>query len=32
LKEKMLAEMLEELVSVIEADSQRKAFVFARTL
>jgi len=32
LKEKMLAEMLEEMVSVIEADSQRKAFVFARTL
>lgn len=32
LKEKMLAEMLEEMVSVIEADSQRKAFVFARKL
>ncbi len=32
LKEKMLAEMLEEMVSVIEADSHRKAFVFARTL
>jgi hypothetical protein len=32
LKEKMLAEMLEEMVSVIEADSQRNAFVFARTL
>lgn len=32
LKEKMLAEMLEEMVSVIEADSQRNAFVFARKL
>ena len=32
LKEKMLAEMLEEMVSVIEADSQRKTFVFARKL
>jgi hypothetical protein len=32
LKEKMLAEMLEEMVSVIEADSQRKVFVFAREL
>ena len=32
LKEKMLAEMLEEMVSVIEAGSQRKGFVFARTL
>jgi hypothetical protein len=32
LKEKMLAEMLEEMVSVIEADSQRKVFVFARAL
>jgi hypothetical protein len=32
LKEKMLAEMLEEMVSVIEAESQRKAFVFAREL
>ena len=32
LKGKMLAEMLEEMVSVIEADSQRKAFVFARKL
>ncbi|HEX6625616.1 MAG TPA: hypothetical protein VF064_18010 [Pyrinomonadaceae bacterium] len=31
-KEKMLAEMLEEIVSVIEADSQRNGFVFARTL
>ncbi len=31
-KEKMLAEMLEEMVSVIEADSQRNAFVFARKL
>jgi len=28
----MLAEMLEEMVSVIEADSQRNAFVFARKL
>ncbi len=32
LKEKMLAEMLEEMISVIEADSQRNAFVFARKL
>jgi hypothetical protein len=32
LKEKMLAEMLEEMVSVIEVDSQRNAFVFARKL
>ena len=32
LKEKMLAEMLEEMVSVIEADSLRNAFVFARKL
>lgn len=32
LKEKMVAEMLEEMVSVMEADSQRKAFVFARKL
>lgn len=32
LKEKMLAEMLEEMVSVIKADSQRKTFVFARKL
>lgn len=32
LKEKMLAEMLGEMVSVIEADSQRNAFVFARKL
>lgn len=32
LKEKMLAEMLEEMVSVMEADSQRNAFVFARKL
>lgn len=32
LKEKMLAEMLEEMVSVIEADSHRNAFVFARKL
>lgn len=32
LKEKMLAEMLEEMASVIEADSQRKMFVFAREL
>ncbi len=32
LKEKMLAEMLEEMVSVIEADLQRNAFVFARKL
>ena len=32
LKEKMLAEMLEEMVSVIEADSRRNAFVFARAL
>jgi hypothetical protein len=32
LKETMLAEMLEEMVSVIEADSQRNVFVFARKL
>lgn len=32
LKGKMLVEMLEEMVSVIEADSQRNAFVFARKL
>ncbi len=32
LKEKMLAEMLEKMVSVIEADSQRNGFVFARRL
>ncbi|HKO44153.1 MAG TPA: hypothetical protein VJU84_12830 [Pyrinomonadaceae bacterium] len=32
LKEKMLAEMLEEMASVMEAHSQRNAFVFARTL
>lgn len=32
LKEKMLAEMLEEMVTVIEGDSQRNGFVFARTL
>ena len=32
LKEKMLAEMLEEMVSVIEADSQHNTFVFARKL
>ena len=32
LKEKMLAEMLEEMVSIIETTSQRNAFVFARTL
>ena len=32
LKETMLAEMLEEMVSVIKADSQRKTFVFARKL
>ena len=32
LKEKMLAEMLEEMVSVMETDSQRNAFVFARKL
>ena len=32
LKEKMLAEMLEEMVSVIEADSRRNTFVFARKL
>jgi hypothetical protein len=32
LKEKMLAEMLQEMVSVIEADAQRKVFVFAREL
>jgi len=32
LKEKMLAEMLEEMVSIIEADSQLNSFVFARKL
>ena len=32
LKEKMLAEMLEEMASAIETDSQRNAFVFARRL
>ena len=32
LKEKMLAEMLEEMIKVTEADSQRNAFVFARKL
>ena len=32
LREKMLAEMLEEMVSVVEAASQRNVFVFARTL
>jgi hypothetical protein len=32
LKEKMIAEMLEEMVSVFEADSRRNGFVFARTL
>jgi DNA-binding NarL/FixJ family response regulator len=32
LKENMLAEMLEEMVSAIKADSERKAFVFARKL
>lgn len=32
LKEKMLAEMLEEMVSVMETHSQRNAFVFARKL
>ncbi len=32
LKNKMLAEMLEEMVSVMEADSQRNMFVFARKL
>jgi len=32
LKEKMLAEMLEEMLSVIEAESKCKAFVFARKL
>lgn len=32
LKETMLAEMLEEMVSVIEANPQRNAFVFARKL
>ena len=32
LKEKMVAEMLEKMISVIEADSQRNAFVFARKL
>lgn len=32
LKEKMVAEMLEEMISVIEDDSQRNAFLFARTL
>ena len=32
LKEKMLAEMLEEMVSIIESDSQPNTFVFARKL
>ena len=32
LKEKMVAEMLEEMISVIDADSQCNAFVFARKL
>ena len=32
LKEKMLAEMMEEMVSVIEANSQRNGFVFARNV
>jgi hypothetical protein len=32
LKDKMLAEMLEEMASAIEADSQRNTFVFARKL
>jgi hypothetical protein len=32
LQEKMVAEMLEEMVSVIESDSHRNAFVFARNL
>ena len=32
LKEKMLAEMLEEMASAIETDSQQNAFVFARKL
>jgi hypothetical protein len=32
LKEKMLVEMLDEMLSVIEADSQHNAFVFARKL
>jgi hypothetical protein len=32
LKEQMVAEMLAEMISVIEADSQRNAFVFARKL
>lgn len=32
LKEKMLAEMLEEMVSIIEAHSQPNTFVFARRL
>ena len=32
LKEKMLAEMLEEMASVIEANEQRNAFVFARKM
>lgn len=32
LKEKMVAEMLEEMVSVIEVDSKHKTFVFARKL
>jgi hypothetical protein len=32
LKARMLAEMLEKMVSVIEADSQSNAFVFARKL
>jgi hypothetical protein len=31
-KETMLAEMLEEMISLIEADPQRNAFVFAREL
>ena len=32
LRDKILAEMLEEIVSAIQADSQRSAFVFARKL
>ena len=32
LKDKMLAEMLEQMVSVIQSDSQRNEFVFARNL
>lgn len=32
LRDKMLAEMLEEMVSVIQSDSQRNEFVFARKL